>query len=59
MIDVHFTPGQKVSFPFEGKECVGEVDIHQRAAGWVMIKAELNHKWARLVAIRDSQVKAI
>jgi hypothetical protein len=55
MESMHFEPGQRVSFPFEGKEYTGEVDIHQR--GWVMIKADVDHKWARLVAVQDSQVR--
>lgn len=57
MNDMVFDPGQRVSFPFEGKEYVGVVDIHQRVAGFVMVRAEVDHKWARLVAVRDTQVK--
>lgn len=59
MCGMHFEPGQRVSFPFEGKDYVGEVDCHQRVAGFVMIRADVDHKWARLVAVRDTQVRAV
>ena len=53
MCDMHFSPGEDVVFEFDGKECAGIVDVHQRMSGFVIIKTE-NPK---VVAIRETNVK--
>lgn len=57
MDDVKFEHGQKVRFPFEGQEVTGTVEVHQRMAGWVFVRADVGHKWGTLHAVRATKVK--
>ncbi len=58
MDEVGFTPGQAVHFRWDDdQELEGVVDVHQRAAGWVMVRVrDFDHKWARLLAVRERNV---
>ena len=52
MCDMHFEPGEAVTFPFDGRECQGIVDAHQ-SGGFVIIKTD----GPKIVAIRETQVR--
>lgn len=54
---VNYEHGQQVTFPFEGKEFTGTVEVHQRMAGWVFVRADVGHEWGTLHAVRETQVK--